>query len=260
MNRSRNSNRRSILRLRRIRRRSTIAALLALALGLPGAVNGEQSSGDSTAATIDGTEPGWHPLTENDFENVNCFPDTWTWKGNGVQCSGRPIGVIRSKRQYSNFELVARWKHLQTGGNSGVFVWASPAALADMKPDTLPNGGIEIQILDHDYSRQYEESSGEKATWFTTNGDIFPVGASKMKPFAPTSPGGERSFPRLNLSNGVGVWNTYYVRCINGEIRLWVNGTEVSGGNICEPSSGYLCLESEGAPLEFRDLKIRELP
>ena len=47
---------------------------------------------------------------------------------------------------------------------------------------------------------------------------------------------------------------------INGEVRLWVNGEEVSGGNHCEPRSGFLCLESEGSPVEFRGLRIRELP
>ena len=41
---------------------------------------------------------------------------------------------------------------------------------------------------------------------------------------------------------------------------LWVNGEEVSGGTGCKPAAGYLCLESEGAPVEFRDLRIRELP
>jgi hypothetical protein len=81
-----------------------------------------------------------------------------------------------------------------------------------------------------------------------------------MKPFAPTSPSGERSFPRKRLSRGAGEWNHYYDRCINGEVRLWVNGEEVSGGNDCEPRSGYLCLESEGAPVEFKELRIRKLP
>ena len=33
----------------------------------------------------------------------------------------------------------------------------------------------------------------------------------------------------------MGEWNHYYVRAINGEIRLWVNGEEVSGGTGCEP-------------------------
>jgi len=39
-----------------------------------------------------------------------------------------------------------------------------------------------------------------------------------------------------------------------------VNGEEVSGGTGCEPDRGYLCLESEGSPILFRKLRIRELP
>ena len=58
----------------------------------------------------------------------------------------------------------------------------------------------------------------------------------------------------------MGEWNHYYVRAINGEVRLWVNGEEVSGGSGCNPSKGYLCLESEGAPVEFQGVKVRELP
>jgi len=39
-----------------------------------------------------------------------------------------------------------------------------------------------------------------------------------------------------------------------------VNGEEVSGGTDCDPSQGFLCLESEGSPIIFRKLRIRELP
>ena len=70
----------------------------------------------------------------------------------------------------------------------------------------------------------------------------------------------ERSFPRKNLSRGIGQWNHYYVRAINGEVRLWVNGEEVSGGTAIRPAWGFLCLESEGAPVEFKDIRMRELP
>ena len=54
--------------------------------------------------------------------------------------------------------------------------------------------------------------------------------------------------------------NHYYVRAINGELRLWVNGEEVSGGSGAEPRTGYLCMESEGSPVEFKNIRIRELP
>ena len=213
-----------------------------------------------TRAQIDGTGLGWVPLGQADFVNVNTDPDTWTWHEHGVHCKGKPVGVTRTQKKYTNFELVATWKHLESGGNSGIFVWASDEALKDLKPNSLPPGGIEVQVLDHGYKEKYEKQSGKVADWFTTNGDVFPVGKSTMKPFPPVAPGGSRSFPRKNLSKGIGEWNHYYVRAINGEIRLWVNGEEVSGGTDCQPSTGYLCLESEGAPIEFKGLRIRELP
>jgi hypothetical protein len=211
-------------------------------------------------AYLDGSGPGWRTLGPDDFERVNCDPETWTWKGDVLHCTGRPVGVTRMKKPVTNFELVATWRHLRSGGNSGIFVWATEKALTGLKPNALPPGGIEVQILDHGYAEQYEKQTGKKPDWFTTNGDVFPVGSSRMKPFPPLSPDGSRSFPRKQRSKGVGEWNHYYVRAINGEIRLWVNGEEVSGGSRCEPSSGFLCLESEGSPVEFKDLKIRELP
>jgi hypothetical protein len=39
-----------------------------------------------------------------------------------------------------------------------------------------------------------------------------------------------------------------------------VNGEEVSGGSDADPRTGYLCLESEGSPIEFKGVRIRELP
>ncbi len=233
-------------------------ALLATAAGLSAA-----DAKDSTAlpkAFIDGTGPGWRELVEKDFGPVNCNPDTWTWKDGVIRCTGKPTGVIQTTQSFKNFELVVEWKHLKSAGNSGVFVWATEKSLETLKKGKgrLPKG-IEVQILDHGYAEQYQKRHKKKGDWFTTNGDVFPVGV-KMKPFPPLSPNGSRSFPSKNLSRGAGEWNHYYVRCINGEVRLWVNGEEVSGGNGCEPREGYLCLESEGSPIDFRNLRIRELP
>ena len=215
---------------------------------------------DPPRAFIDGTGPGWRPLGEKDFAGVNGQPDTWTWKDGFLSCSGEPIGVMRTRQTFTNIELVLEWRHLRSGGNSGVFVWVPEEALNDLKPGALPQYGIEVQALDHGFAEQYEKRTGKVGDWFTTHGDVFAVGKSKMKPFPPTSPNGSRSFPRKRLSKGVGEWNHYYVRAINGEVRLWINGEEVSGGSGCEPRTGYLCLESEGSPVEFKNIRIRELP
>ena len=154
-------------------------------------------------ASINGTAPGWVILGEEDFAGVNGDPDTWTWKGEILFCKGTPIGVMRTKKVYKNFELVVQWRHLKSAGNSGVFVWAPMKALTGLEPNKLPKFGIEVQMLDHGYAEQYEKRTGKKGDWFSTNGDIFAVGNSKLKPFPPLSPNGRRSFPRKNLSKGV---------------------------------------------------------
>jgi len=218
-------------------------------------------SQEAPKAIIDGKAPGWRDLSKADFMNVNCKPTTWIWKGNTVTCDGNPIGVIRSKTSLKNFELICEWKHLKPAGNSGIFAWVSPEAIAELEAGKgrLP-AGIEVQILDLAYATQWIEKHGKAADWFTSHGDIFPTGNAKMQPFPPVAPNGKRSFPTKHLTKPVGQWNHYYIRAINGEIRLWVNGSEVSGGKNCQPAEGYLCLESEGTPIEFRNLRLRTLP
>lgn len=209
---------------------------------------------------IDDTQPGWRALGAEDFADVNSASDTWSWKEGVLHCTGQPLSVLRTTQTYENFEMVVEWSHQKPAGNSGVFVWVTPESIQRLTQAGKPGlpDGIEVQILDHAYTDRVKASGG-KTDWFGTNGDVFPVRV-KMTPFPPVSPNGQRSFPRKHLAKGHGEWNHYYIRAINGEVRLWVNGEEVSGGTGCDPSKGYLCLESEGSPILFRKLRIRELP
>jgi hypothetical protein len=244
--------------MRGIRNGHAVVRTLAFAVLVATGVAGQEP--ERRRAFIDGSEPGWRVLEPGDFAGVNGDPDTWAWAGTTLRSTGKPVGVIRTQRMVTNFEVLVEWRHLESGGNSGVFAWVPEQALSGLKPGTLPDYGIEIQMLDHGFHEKYEKQSGRKGDWFTTNGDVFAVGKSKLTPFPPTSPNGSRSFPRKDLSKGVGEWNHYYVRAIDGEVRLWVNGEEVSGGSGAQPRSGYLCLEAEGSPVEFRSIRIRELP
>ena len=244
-----------------VRSTLTVGSLTALlVIGCLNVMAQDKEEATPKRAFIDGTGPGWVTLLEKDFRDVNGVEDTWQFDGALIKGTGVPIGVMRTTKEYKNLEMVLEWRHLKFAGNSGVFVWVDPAALEGLPNGSLPRSGIEVQALDHGYATRFKERTGKDAEWFTTNGDIFAVGKSTMKPFPPLSPNGGRSFPRKNLSNGHGNWNHYYVRAINGELRLWVNGEEVSGGTECKPDHGYLCLEAEGSPIEFRNIRIRELP
>ena len=219
----------------------------------------------STALSLaaDAPDPkatGWVSLGKADFTNVNCAPDTWQWKGDGLlHCTGTPVGVMRTVKEYKNFEMAISWCHLKDAGNSGVFLFAPQDAMDKLVKPGLPDAGIEVQVLDLGFTASYEKSSGKKGDWFTCHGDVFAVGRSTMKPFPPLSPNGSRSFPSENRSKGVGEWNHYLIRAVDGVVKLWVNGGQVSGGENCNPASGFICLESEGSPIDFKDIRIREI-
>ena len=241
-------------------RMTALASAVLIAAASAAIADDPPASDPPARAFIDETQPGFRDLTAEDFTHVNSADDTWRWEDGVLHCTGRPLSVLRTAEQFENFEMVVEWMHEKPAGNSGLFVWVTPESIERLtaagKPG-LPNG-IEVQMLDHGYTDKVA-AAGKDTSWFGTNGDVFAVNV-KLTPFPPLSPNGSRSFPREKRANGHGQWNHYYVRAVNGEIRLWVNGAEVSGGTGAEPSRGYLCLESEGSPIQFRKLRVRELP
>lgn len=230
-----------------------------------------QGAGGLKRAFISGE--GWQALGLADFVVVNGDADTWTERDGVIVGTGKPIGGARSKRTYTNFEMVLEWRHHEHAGNSGLFLWCPEAAFTDLQPGQLPRSGIEVQVLDIGLETDWLRDKGKRSDWFTSHGDVFPVGASTMQAFTPKftyeengarwtvgSDKSSRSFPTKRLTLPAGQWNHYYVRAINGEVRLWVNGEEVCGGSKCNPATGYLALEAEGARIDFRNLRLRELP
>ena len=184
--------------------------------------------------------------------NVNTNPDTWKRDKDLLVCTGLPIGVMRSEKQYDNFILEIEWKHIEAGGNSGVFVWS------DAKPDEksrLP-GGVEVQMLELDWVNQ-NVRDGTTPPIAYVHGELFGVGGVET---IPDNPRGTRSKSIENRCKGKGEWNSYTVVCVDGVIKLSVNGKFVNGISKSTAKKGYLCLESEGAEIHFRNLKITELP
>ncbi len=184
--------------------------------------------------------------------NVNTDGDTWRTEDDLLICKGKPIGVMRSEKQYENFILQVEWRHMEPGGNSGVFVWSD--ALPDPK-SRLP-GGVEVQMLELDWVN-LNTRDGKKPPIAYVHGELFGVGGVKT---IPDNPRGERSKSVENRAKGKGEWNAYTVVCVDGTIKLSVNGKFVNGISQSTIKKGYLCLESEGAEIHFKNLRIVELP
>ncbi|MCA9215881.1 MAG: DUF1080 domain-containing protein [Planctomycetales bacterium] len=177
------------------------------------------------------------------WRNINCAPETWSVRDGMIYCTGAPIGELRTDRMYQNFVLELEWRHLKPKGNAGVFVWAD-AITAQGQPF---HRGVEVQVLD-----------GRESEYYTSDGDIFPIHGAVMTP--ENGRGGSRAFPTEKRSNPSPEWNHYRIECMDGSISLAVNGKVVTKGHDASPRKGYICLESEGSPVEFRNLRIKELP
>lgn len=180
--------------------------------------------------------------------NVNTASDTWRLKDESLICTGLPIGVMRSEKQYENFIIHVEWNHINAGGNSGIFVWS------DAIPDSIGRlpGGVEVQMLELDWVNQ-NEKDGIKPPIAYVHGELFGVGGVET---IPDNPRGTRSKSIENRAKGKGEWNKYTVICVDGTIKLAVNGKFVNGIRQSTIKKGYLCLESEGSEIHFRNFKL----
>jgi hypothetical protein len=185
--------------------------------------------------------------------NVNTAPDTWSVRDGVLLCSGRPIGVMRTEKQYENFILHVEWRHMEAGGNSGVFAWSD---------GTVPEGsrlprGLEVQMLELDWVKLNRQEDGAPQPIAYVHGELF--GANGLE-VIPDNPRGPRSQSIENRCKGKGEWNVYDAVFVDGVVKLAVNGRFVNGVRSSSNRKGYLCLESEGASIQFRNIRILELP
>jgi hypothetical protein len=196
------------------------------------------AQGDGFTPLFNGKDlAGWVP--------VQVAPSTFTVRDGMIHCTGVPTGVMRTDRQYENFVLELEYVHHVPGGNSGLFIWSDPVTAVG-QPFTR---AIEVQILD-----------GRNTDSYTSHGDVFSIHGAKMTPDRPHPGGWERCLPSERRAKPAGEWNHYRVECNNGSLKLSVNGKQVSGGHDIRPRKGYLCLESEGGTVDFRNIRIKELP
>jgi len=203
----------------------------------------------ATPLTAADNEEGFVPMFNgkdlSGWKMINIAPSTFTVKDGMVICSGKPIGELRTEKMYENFIMELEWRHMKPKGNAGVFVWAD-----DITAQGQPfHRGIEVQVLENAYGN----SKGH-----TVHGDIFPIHGAKMTPI--NGRGGSRAFPTENRSKPSPEWNHYRITCIDGTISLAVNGKVVTRGKNCQPRKGYICLESEGGIVHYKNVRIKELP
>ena len=118
-------------------------------------------------AYLDGTGPGWRALGEDDFTDVNCEPDTWTWKDGVIHCTGKPVrrDPHQERSRWHNFELVARVEAFTAGRKLRRSSCGAPEkALEGVKPEfAAPGAASKCRFSTTVTKEQYEKMSGKKA-------------------------------------------------------------------------------------------------
>ena len=214
------------------------------------------ASTDPPAAKAPADAPQWVDLFNgrdlSGWVDVNTTPETWKARDGLLVCSGKPIGVMRSEKQYENFILHIEWRHMKAGGNSGVFVWSEGAVSGRGR---LPKG-MEVQMLELDWINQHRKRGQPNHIGYIS-GELFGAGGLKA---TPDNPRGSRSMSLELRCKGKGEWNVYDAVCVDGTVKLAINGKFVNSIRNSSVRKGYLCLESEGSEIHFRNIRILELP
>jgi len=162
--------------------------------------------------------------------------DVWSVKDGVLICKGNPIGYLRTKEDYKNYILKLQWRFdpEKGPGNSG-------ALLRVVGPDKVWPKSVEAQL----HSRNA--------------GDIWNIDKVKMT-VDPDRTKGRRTI-KLHETNEkpLGEWNQYEITVDHGTITLKVNGLVQNMATDCEEVAGKIALQSEGAAIEFRDIKIKPI-
>jgi len=155
---------------------------------------------------------------------------------------GSPFGYIRTKESYSNYKLHVEWKWTDEPTNSGVlinvqgkeliFPHCIEAQLMNGKAGdiVLMGKGAGITVEDTDYMVESEENR-------------------------------YLSIPKFEESSekAAGEWNSYDITSVDGTLELYVNGVLQNKGSGMTLTEGNIALQSEGSPLQFRNIYLQPL-
>ena len=159
---------------------------------------------------------------------------TWHIKGDILHCTGVPTGFIRTRQEYRDYYLHLEWRWAQQPGNSGILLHTT-------SEDKIWPTCIEAQLM--------ADNAGD--FWLIGGPDIDQRKA-----------GGERvrgkRVVKMMPSNEKepGQWNHYDIYCLDGTIKLYINGQLQNVATNATVQSGKIALQSEGKPIEFRNITI----
>jgi hypothetical protein len=158
----------------------------------------------------------------------------WSFHDGVIYCKGKPFGFLRSKKTYRNFIMRAEWRFEPEG-------WTEP-------PPKWPNAGF--FIFAHEVKDGWPVSL-EVQGYHGEAGSLFGVRGGKVE--------GAKRGPFVTDRPPLGSWDRYEVTARGGHVLVELNGKLVNEGRNAVPSDGAICLQSEGWPVQYRNVSVKEL-
>ena len=156
--------------------------------------------------------------------------DAWSVKDGVMVNKGRPIGYIRTKKDFTSYVLRLQHRHMGKG-----------------------NGGVLLRMVGED---KVWPRSIEAQGQFNSAGDIWNIDKFPMKAAKDRTKG--RHTKKMHPSNEkpAGQWNRYEITLAGERLELKVNELVQNIATECWVTPGKICLQSEGSPMEFRNLVL----
>jgi len=156
-----------------------------------------------------------------------------------LHVGGIPNGYIRTNESYENYKLHLEWRWLEEPKNSGILLHTTGE-------DRIWPNCIEAQLMNGNA------------------GDFVLIGKGvgiTVKDSAYRVESEENRFviiPKFEESseNPAGEWNSYDISVSPESIKLEVNGVLQNECRAPSKRSGRICIQSEGGPMEFREVFI----
>ena len=187
---------------------------------------------------------GWNYFVDGNDDEV--AKNVYTVKDGVILILGEPFGCMYTEEAYADYDLHVEWRfpnpeQAEHPGklNSGLFLHVQP------EHKLWPNA-IECQLFS------------------SRVGDFVLLGGSDLAEF--TVPEGEErpAYPVVqrfeeSSENPLGEWNCADIRCEGDQITVTINGVLQNIGTKPMYTSGSIGLQSEGAPIEFRNITLTPL-
>jgi hypothetical protein len=170
-------------------------------------------------------------------------PSTVFWAENGmIHTSGIPNAYIRTTDSYSNFKLHVEWRWMEEPTNSGVLIHVQGG-------DMIWPHAIECQLM-HEHAGDLVLMG--KGAGVTVEGQNYLI-TSEENRYMVIDKQAEVS------EHEPGAWNSYDITSLDGTLEVVVNGVLQNSGTGMTLTEGNILLQSEGSPMQFRNIYLEVL-